>query len=173
MKPLIVGEVPGKGGDATKPIEGRVDARLAACSGLQLTEFLQLFDRINLLQEQPQDAPKGMAFNVKAAGRVARELERTFTPGMTVVLLGKRVGAAFGMTKTDYFDWFALNHAKAVIVPHPSGASRWWNALDNELQMIKFMHKLVKELKDGERLIGSGGPDSCRCNEYETCAVCL
>lgn len=24
-----------------------------------------------------------------------------------------------------------------------------------------------------EPLVGSGGPNSCRCNEYETCAVCL
>ena len=110
-------------------------------------EFLRTFDRVNLLQVQPQDSGKGTDFNVKAASCVAGELERTFTPGLVVLLLGKRVAAAFKQTNVEYFRWFALNHARAVVVPHPSGVNRWWNDPANELQMIKFMHSLVKELR--------------------------
>ena len=146
MKPLIVGEAPGKNGNASKPIEGRIGARLATCCGLSLAEFLTTFDRVNLLDVQPQDSGKGMTFNVKEAARVAQGLEQTFVPGQFVLLLGKRVASAFGLVNVTYFDWFALNHAKAVIVPHPSGANRWWNVQENELQMIRFMSGLVREL---------------------------
>jgi uracil-DNA glycosylase len=147
VKPLIIGEAPGKHGDPTKPIEGRIGARLATCCGLSLQEFLDTFDRVNLLEEQPQDNGKGTHFNVKAAAKVAKVIERSLQPGQVVLILGKRAAAAFGLTHIQYFEWFALNHAKSVVVPHPSGASRWWNTLDNELQMIKFMHTVIKDLR--------------------------
>lgn len=150
MKPLIVGEAPGKGGDASKPIEGRIGARLAACCGLTFDEFLERFDRVNLLDVQPQVSGKGTDFNVKLASKKAFYFEhnreglfgRPFT-----LLLGKRVAAAFGLTKVEYFVPITFkNGSKAYVVPHPSGVSRWWNTLDNELTMIRFMHRVVKEM---------------------------
>ena len=146
MKPLIVGEAPGKNGDPSKPIEGRVGARLADCCGLTLDEFLAAFERVNLLDEQPQDSGKGASFDVRQAGRVTRELEKTFAPGQVVLLLGKRVARAFRISCAEYFDWFALNHAQACVVPHPSGVNRWWNEPENELQMRRFMRNVAKEL---------------------------
>lgn len=148
MKPLIIGEAPGKNGDPTKPIEGRVGARLAACAGITFEEFLETFDRVNLLQEQPQDAPKGMTFNVKLAGRAAKDMERSFVLGQTILVLGKRAASAFGLTKVRYFDlWFTPTGAKMYVVPHPSGANRWYNELDNELAMIKFMRRIVEQVR--------------------------
>lgn len=147
MKPLIVGEAPGKNGNPLMPIEGRVGQRLADCCGLTLVEFLSTFDRVNLLQVQPQDSGKGATFNVKEAGRAARELERTFATRQTVLLLGKRVAAAFRISNVPYFDCFLVNHAKAYVVPHPSGVNRWWNDPENELQMMRFMQRLVKEMR--------------------------
>jgi len=147
MKPLIIGEAPGKHGDPTKPCEGRVGARLAACAGLTFAEYLETFDRVNLLDEQPQDAPKGMAFNVKLAVRKARMLEWSQIPERPFVLiLGKRAGAAFGFTNIEYFQLVRINTVDAFVVPHPSGASRWWNVLENELQMIRFMRGVVRGL---------------------------
>lgn len=146
-KPLIIGEAPGKHGDPTKPIEGRVGARLAACAGMPIEEFLATFDRVNLLEEQPQDSPKGMQFNVKQAGKIARAIEPHFGVGQIVLLLGKRVGSAFGLKHVPYFETLALSHAKVTIVPHPSGASRWWNETENELQMIRFMHKIARDVR--------------------------
>lgn len=146
MKPLIIGEAPGKHGDATKPVEGRIGARLAACCGLTLDEFLNTFDRINLLDEQPQDAPKGMAFNVKAAGRRARELELTLGQLPLMLLLGKRVAAAFRMTNVEYFQAAFIGTVPTFVVPHPSGINRWYNKIENELQMIRFMRGIVKQV---------------------------
>lgn len=154
MKPLIIGEAPGKCGDPSTPIEGRIGARLAACCGLTFEEFLTTFDRVNLLDEQPQDAPKGMAFNVKAAGRVAQFLEhnregifgRPFS-----LLLGKRVAAAFRLTHVEYFTSIIFpNGSKVYVVPHPSGVNRWWNNWDNELEMIRFMRKITIDMREAE-----------------------
>lgn len=147
MKPLIIGEAPGKNGDPTKPIEGRIGARLAACAGITLDEFLSTFDRINLLDEQPQDNGKGTDFNVKEAGRVARNLEPTLCDRPLVLLLGKRVAAAFKFTEVVYFQEARINRIPTYVVPHPSGVNRWFNELENELQMLKFMHGIVKGLK--------------------------
>lgn len=146
-RPLIIGEAPGKNGDPSKPCEGRIGARLAACAGITYEEYLTLFDRINLLDEQPQDAPKGMAFNVKQAGKIARAMEPTLEERPLVLLLGKRVAGAFGFTGAEYFQMTTLGRIAAqtpfYIVPHPSGVNRWWNELGNELQMIRFMHSIV------------------------------
>src|SRR5258708_4171208 len=147
MKPLIVGEAPGKGGDASKPVEGRVGARLAACAGLTFEEFLTTFDRVNLLQEQPQDNGNGTDFNIKAAGRRARELELSLEQLPLVMLLGKRVAAAFRMTRVEYFQAAFIGTVPTFVVPHPSGINRWYNDLDNELQMIRFMRGIVMRLQ--------------------------
>lgn len=147
MKPLIIGEAPGKNGDPTTPIEGRIGRRLAECAGIPFDEFLTTFDRRNLLDVQPQDSGKGADFNVRAAARVARELEKQFTPGQTVLILGKRAASAFRITDVAYFQPLTINGAKVYIMPHPSGVNTWWNLLENELQAIRFMHRIVKELK--------------------------
>lgn len=147
MKPLIIGEAPGKNGDPTTPIEGRVGRRLAECAGIPFEEFLDTFDRRNLLDVQPQDSGKGAKFNVKSAGRVARELEKHFTLGQIVLLLGQRTASAFRIINEPYFNCTPINGARVYIVPHPSGVNTWWNSLDNELEMIRFMHRIVKDIR--------------------------
>ncbi len=146
MKPLIIGEAPGKNGDASMPCEGRIGARLASCAGITFDEYLDLFDRVNLLDEQPQDAPKGMAFNVKLAGKVAHQMELTMPRWPFILLLGKRVAAAFKFTSVNYFQQVAIDGIPTWVVPHPSGVNRWWNSFDNELQMIRFMRGIVMRL---------------------------
>ena len=147
MKPLIVGEAPGKGGDPTKPIEGRIGARLADCCDLTMAEFLATFDRVNLLQVQPQDGGKGATFNVQEARRVAYSMtQHSDWPGRLALILGKRAGAAFGFVQVDYFQKMALYGAIVYVVPHPSGLNRWWNDPENELQMMRFMRELIEGL---------------------------
>jgi uracil-DNA glycosylase len=146
LKPLIIGEAPGKSWDPNRPLEGRTGARLAACAGISFEEFLTTFDRVNLLDEQPQDAAGGMTFNMKQAARVARVMEQRFGIGQVVLLLGKRVASAFRLTSVAYFETFALNHARVTVVPHPSGANRWWNDPENEKRMHDFMQRLMTTL---------------------------
>lgn len=147
MKPLIVGEAPGKNGDASKPCEGRIGARLAACAGITIDEYMTIFDRVNLLDMQPQDSGKGTDFNVKAAGRRARQLELGMSRRPLILLLGKRVASAFRFTNVNYFQQVTIDGILTYVVPHPSGINRWWNFFDNELQMIRFMRGIVKGLK--------------------------
>jgi len=146
-KPLIIGEAPGKHGDPRTPIEGRIGARLAEWCGLPFDEFLTTFQRINLLEVQPQDSGKGTDFNVRAAGKVARAMQYLFEPGQVVIVLGKRAGAAFGFTNIEYFQKATLNGAAVYVVPHPSGVNRWFNEPENELTMIRFMRGIVKQIQ--------------------------
>jgi hypothetical protein len=56
-----------------------------------------------------------------------------------VLLLGRRVAHAFGVSGIGYFEpaavWSKVGpeavQRPAVVVPHPSGRSRWWNSRAN------------------------------------------
>ena len=143
-KPLIIGEQPSKNGNPEQPLEGRIGHRMAEWMGITYEQYLDFFVRVNLLPQRIEYSGKGTDFNVKLARRSAKQIEETFTPGRIVVICGKRAASAFGIVKTDYFEWFALNHAKAVIVPHPSGVNRWFNDPSNEMKMMAFCRVLVR-----------------------------
>lgn len=146
-KPLIIGEQPSKNGDPSKPIQGRIGERLAECAGLTFDEYMEKFDRMNLLDVRAEYSGKGMDFNVKAARSTARELiTRAFLPGRLILILGKRAASAFGMTSIAYFQRMVINGAEVYVVPHPSGINRWWNLPENEQQMIRFMRTVVSRL---------------------------
>lgn len=144
-KPLIVGEAPGKNGDPTKPIEGRIGRRLAHCAGMEFEQFLSAFQRINLLDEQPQDAKGGMRFNLARARQTALVLHDTLVtdPHPMIILLGKRVAKAFEIKQPEYFHLEFLCSVETYVVPHPSGVNHWWNNWDNELEMMRFMRNIV------------------------------
>lgn len=143
MKPLIVGEAPSKNEDPPTPISGRIGKRLAACAGLTLEEFLERFERVNLLQVRQDTKEKGFEFDLPAAIESGRLLVERIEPGRTVILLGKRVADAVGCAK-DYFEPHRLrNGATLYVVPHPSGVNRWYNEPTNALRMARFMRNVV------------------------------
>lgn len=148
MRPLIVGEAPSKNEPHCPAIEGRIGARLAACCGMTLTTFLAYFARINVLEVRQDTREKGFAFDAKQAKRNAELIiEREFHKGRTILLLGLRVAIAFGADPAYFGSQQGWNGATVYVVPHPSGINRWWNKLDNELQMIKFMHQIVERTR--------------------------
>jgi hypothetical protein len=142
-KPLIVGEAPSKNEIVPTPIEGRVGRRLARCAGLSFDEFIDRFDRMNLLSVRQDTQEKGFVFDSRAAGIVARELRERLEPGRTVLLLGHRVADAFGI-KGEYFATFAPpGEAVYYVLPHPSGVNHWWNDPANVEKMNAFMHEIA------------------------------
>jgi uracil-DNA glycosylase len=143
MKPLIVGEAPSKNEVTERPIEGRIGQRLAACAGLSFDEFLQRFDRVNLLHVRQDTAEKGFTFDWTAAREEAKRLERNFVAGQTVLLLGKRVAISFNVPD-DYFVSCMRSGAILYTLPHPSGVNRWWNEVANLERMSKFMRYIVE-----------------------------
>lgn len=145
MKPLIIGEAPSKNEYPPTPIAGRIGRRLADMAGLTFEDFLEKFERVNLLAVRQDTAEKGFEFDLEYAKTSAMLLSMTLRLRPAVILLGRRVAKAFDL-KDDYFAPLTINGAPAWIVPHPSGVSRWWNDPENEEKMRTFMIELVRGL---------------------------
>lgn len=113
--------------------------------------------RKNLLPDWPGKAPgNGSAWPVKRAKRAARKLEEgglfAIRPnGRLVILLGRRVAAAFGFQRQKWFEPFSVApmqgmHAVVFVAPHPSGASRWWNSPRNVEKAARFWRGIRKRM---------------------------
>lgn len=109
------------------PFGGRSGARFAKLCGLDLADFLDLFDRINLLADFPGRAgDKGDLFPMPRGARAAELLAGL--AGRLVILVGMAVAAAFGVTPEPVLRWRRARPLPAfAIAPHPSGVSHWWN----------------------------------------------
>lgn len=152
MKPLLIGEAPGKNEHPPRPLEGRVGRRLATCAGISFEEFLERFDRTNLLSVRQDTKEKGFEFDHVAAKAEAERLHReVLQPGQTVVLLGRRVAKAFDMPPDPFVEhlrwaWGQRGFIKMYVVPHPSGINRWFNEPTNVSQMNEFMRRIARGL---------------------------
>jgi uracil-DNA glycosylase len=146
VKPLIIGEAPSKNEATERPIEGRIAKRLAKCAGLSLEEFLEHFDRVNLLHVRQDTKDKGFLFDLPAAKVEATRIVTTIKPHQVVILLGGRVAEAFGIHH-EYFVEVPLGEGFAYIVPHPSGVNRWWNSPYNVRNASVFMHSIIYAAK--------------------------
>jgi len=148
MKPLIIGEAPSKNETTPRPIEGRIGRKLAKFSSLTFEEFLETFDRVNLLEVRQDTKEKGFQFNAaEAAVNAMRMINNMFDDGRVVLLLGKRVAHAFGA----HADYFQVQHlgtkAHVYVVPHPSGVNHYWNHSDNCEKVRQFFARILHEIK--------------------------
>jgi len=93
IKPLLIGQAPGPNTDARAPLfpNGKTStgARLASVIGVSPRQYIQLFDRTNLLQTFPGRNARDDAWPV-VKGRVAAEAVRPFLRGRTVFFVGQR-----------------------------------------------------------------------------------
>ena len=126
--PLIVGEMNGHSADPRFALwprpAGCAGARLVAHLGLSEREYLDRFSRANLLP--------GGRWSVAAARKAALRLDRAIMPGIPIVLLGRRVAAAFGLDSPNipaalHCDGPSGVRRTWVLLPHPSGRCRSWN----------------------------------------------
>lgn len=149
MKPLLVGEANPYGSDpefALYPLPAHASGgRLARIFGLGRTEYLRTFDRMNLCEGR---------FTVKAAREAARKVwQGGAADRRHVVLLGRKVGDAFGALKSwGWFESFFILPAdeargwpKYTIMPHPSGLCRVWAEPDAVPRARALLGALLKE----------------------------
>lgn len=143
MKPLIVGEAPGRKGRRA-PVAGRCGLTLARYAGLSPRAFYRTFARTNVLPTWPgAAAKKGARFPAKGARINARAIaQREFWSGRTIILLGKRVARAF-LCRPEYFVGQATGGAMLYVVPHPSGVNAWYNAAENRDRTSRFMRTVA------------------------------
>ena len=142
---LIVGQAPAKNDHPSNPISGRTGRKLAMLMDLTFEEFLDTFDRANLLSRYPGKDGKGDAFNPHAAERNARLLlsENQIDRYRHILVLGKNVAKAFGYRTDEYMKWQTFSRPFTAILPHPSGINRWWNDKRNHEAAKQFLLELL------------------------------
>lgn len=132
-KPLLVGELNPYGSNpafALYPLpEQASGGRLCKILGLTRVEYLDKFDRIDLLRAEDIAPRKGMfkTWSIPLARAAARKL--LDQPTRTLILLGARVAAAFGLKREQallHRD-FGTNQHTVITIPHPSGRNRAWH----------------------------------------------
>jgi hypothetical protein len=125
-----------------------------------LHHFVEVTTHVNLLSYYPGAERKGSAFPRGPARAQARKLmnaidlmhkcvnfngRRLETPDF-LLLCGSRVADAFGIhdVKWKYFtEQRILGFSyPAVVVPHPSGVSRWWNDPANLIRARTYLEWL-------------------------------
>lgn len=151
--PIIVGEAPSKSGDKYHdfPLSGAVGEKLCTMAGLTPDErgsrygryywaLREAFDCTNLIERYPGAQGSGAAFPMDVARTRCLEL-RPMLEGSVVVLLGARLNQAFGWAwcgrkrlAERHFEWVTVESEFAgldtmfVVIPHPSGLNRLYNA---------------------------------------------
>ena len=143
MKILLIGQAPGRRGDAYRPLEGKVTKKLAGLAGVSVEEWLDRTERTNLLDEFPGKAGKGDIWNTELLRKKAEQVELHLV-GRTVLLLGRNVARAFGLVELPWMTWVEEFGAKVSVIPHPSSIVIWWNALENREAVAVFLKGMLK-----------------------------
>jgi len=127
VKPLIIGESNPYSDDPRCALlpwpRGATGDRLREILGLTDKEYLRAFDRRNLLVGAGWSAPRARS----AADLILLNL--TFQPRPALILLGRKVSAAFGFRDARLPGEAppAGPLPRVVLLPHPSGRCRAWN----------------------------------------------
>lgn len=138
MKPVILG-MNSKTGEALGllPTTG-AGARLWKCSGYTLREYLDTFDRMNLLEE-PE-------WNDKEARSSSKAIKERLK-GRRIIVLGSVVWTALSLPKLLPCDFYVnVNDLTTwYFVPHPSGKNIWYNDNKNREKVRELFQKFREE----------------------------
>lgn len=165
--PLLVGEAPGKSSIPERPIvSSRSGARLAELLHLHPNELAHRAIVGNLL-----DAYPGPKYPIEEAACEATAIlngKRVAPESVSyLLLLGRGVARAFGLPERAVTgDFFSAHEVEQrgfrwtlVVVPHPSGLSRWWNDSRNVALATRQMRALLPPLKGVRCCYGCDQPD--------------
>lgn len=154
---LLVGEAPNAATEHRPELWLRPDGtgapmthsanRLLRYTGYTQREYLELFERTNLLDHAVASRWPLELARCRAASLIQRIAEDRFT---RVVLLGQKVNAAFlhfgygaGSPCLWHF-WEEPSPFFVAFVPHPSGRCRWWNDEGNRALARQFFRRLME-----------------------------
>lgn len=144
VRPMIVGEAPPPRG-CREPLDGDAGRRMARYAGTTLSELLRVTDRTNLLSTWPGGDEQGSEFPPGAARQAAVALAASLT-GRRVLLLGRRVAAAFGLRSAPILTFMESDELRCTVavLPHPSGQNTWWNDLGHRATARSFLAELLR-----------------------------
>lgn len=153
--PLLIGQAPGPNTRPDMPLfpvpSKATGGRLRVIMGINKSEYLERFDRINLLPYFPGSHKREDKFPIKPA-KLAAAVLLPLLAGRTVILVGRSVANAFGFDEEwhCWTKWRPLYRPSIfnnkgigvmVVVPHPSGRNPWYSDPEN-LEVAKtFWHK--------------------------------
>jgi uracil-DNA glycosylase len=123
-KPVIIGEAPGRDSLRDTPsfaLMGSTGRNLCAIAGWDWDEYLRRTERVNLFVD-----PIVGKWSPETARRAAHDLLPLFR-GRRVIVLGRKVAAAFGLDSAGNYSWMDFAGGRVMLVPHPSGRNRMWN----------------------------------------------
>ncbi len=128
---VIIGTWPGASGKSELPLyplpPGSTGHRIFEMTGISNTRaYLSLIFRANLLSYNP-----GPDWPVREAS-IAADAMLPFLRDRSVVLLGRRVGRAFGIGTIPFLKWHKHRVGFTVaILPHPSARNEWYQSEKN------------------------------------------
>lgn len=144
MKTLLIGQAPGPNTDPSTPLHpypgSATGAKLAAIMGLTPERYLEVFDRINLLNEFPGRHNHCDKFPVVSA-RIAASAIIPLLVNRRVVFVGRNVSNSFGYKGALPFHEWHFNPRVPfhfAVVPHASGRNHWYNKDGNKEVAQKF-----------------------------------
>lgn len=140
---LLIGQAPGRAGDPSVALDGRVGRRLAGLMGLTMEEYMGRVDRLNLLPAWTGRDGKGDAWDAERARENAEAILPSIR-GRRAVLLGRNVAAAFGLKRVEWMTWTDLGGVEAAAIPHPSGIVLWWNDAENRRRASEFLRESLR-----------------------------
>jgi hypothetical protein len=132
-KPVILG-MNSRTGEALGllPTTG-AGCRLWKCTGMTLREYLDAFDRMNLLEE-----PEWVAERARVAAAKIKERLK----GRRVIVLGSQAWTALGLPKKNLMEpHFATDGTRWIMLPHPSGKNLWYNDAANREKVRRFFER--------------------------------
>jgi uracil-DNA glycosylase len=156
QRAMIVGQAPGVvEGEEGRPWRGRAGQTLRRWLGLDEDQFYETFYCVSATRCYPGRHPSGRGDRPAAP----TELElcrfwldwelRLLRPRVIVPVGGLAARRLLGIKRLDdcIGSRFELDHAVAVPLPHPSGASGWLNSQANRLRLQGALDVLWTELR--------------------------
>ena len=145
---VLVGECPSPGwdgradhillGQAFCGVPGK-PGHLANLAGLNFASYLEIFDRVNVLEEHV--SKWGKHHERRAAGQVKKILEAA--EDRPILVLGRQASNSMGIERNTPFLSVVGN---IYVFPHPSARNRWWHNLTHVRDAKTFIRKLVRSV---------------------------
>lgn len=157
---LLIGQAPGPNTDPALPLypysRTSTGGKLQELMDLSRLQYLDLFDRINLLNKFPGRQARDDRFPMREA-KIAASAIKPLLHSRTVVLVGRNVANAFEL-EADFHDWmeWPLNEGGVclvAVVPHPSGRNHWYNQKKNKQAARRFWRTTIKNLVEDEESV--------------------
>ena len=120
------------------PLAGRSARFLERVLGLDRGELLETVGAANLFDHKVE---RWRAREARVRARFLEENALPYLPWGRVVLLGRRVQRAFGVSTLEPFGVWS---GSKLFAPHPSGLNRWWNDRGNRADFARFWREEVE-----------------------------